>query len=562
MLDHLRADSQGTTGSTSDYDATNTPTTPGSEPGRLLRIAEEQSSVHRPRPTSAGHELSQPMPSDHPVITADQARPHEQHILTSPFLSFGDFTQNVLANNSYFSYEPVGGTPGLIDRTPAISTTTLWRDVDSLDPLAGLAATPSLTDAAERYETTPLIERGVELFFSHLYPIYPFLSREATLRWLANPRTLTKSQKTLIWSISALSMVAVDDWADLGSEQRIAFSRQSIRKCQQLRVGWDFAEESCFEDVLTSLFIGVAYFDFKCRKASWTFVREAIALATAAGLHDPATYSQWSAEEQVHRRRAYAILYITERGAAIMDFFPVSILVPPVLSTSTLPAEDPSVGPSLSALHQLFSLLDLKFVRLWNDPSHTAFGGSIYADLHMLQDHLRELKFDERPLSDIQRADVLITQQWLRLIFWQAALRQGLISSIADNIVFGYDYPIAIAMDLQAVVRTLTPVAIQVHGLGIFEKQFEVAYSLMDALAHSKIAQPEHYECLRFLLLSLSASPSSRQIYVKTLENKMSGPQKYRNLSGVELLRDESRQSSRRQSTAVGASDRTARPER
>ena len=108
-------------------------------------------------------------------------------------------------------------------------------------------------------------------------------------------------------------------------------------------------------------------------------------------------------------------------------------------------------------------------------------------------------------------------------------------------------------MDLCEVVKSLPPVAIQVHGLGIFEKQFDIAYSLMDTLALSGTTQPEHHECLRYILLSLSASPNSRQIYVRTLEKRMSGQQKYRSLGGVQLLREDagSRQASRRHSNAI-----------
>ena len=134
-------------------------------------------------------------------------------------------------------------------------------------------------------------------------------------------------------------------------------------------------------------------------------------------------------------------------------------------------------------------------------------------------------------------------------MFWQAVLRQGFISTTADDPAFTYTYPIDVAMKLREVMISLPPIAIQVHGLGVFEKVFEVVYSLMDALALMG-TQPEHHECMRFLLLSLSASPNSRQVYIRTLEKKMGGQRKYRSLAGVELLRDDgSRHNSRRQST-------------
>lgn len=181
--------------------------------------------------------------------------------------------------------------------------------------------------------------------------------------------------------------------------------------------------------------------------------------AIAAGIHNSQTYAHLSEEDKIRRQRAWALLYITERGAVIPDGFPVSILMPPYLEGKGLPGEDSTIAPGLSALHGLFSLLDFKFVKLWNDPTYTAFSdSSSYSDLSLLQTHLRELHVVDQNLSEIQRADVLITQQWLRLIFWQAALRQGFISATANDPAFTYHYPIEIAMTLSEVVKSLPPV--------------------------------------------------------------------------------------------------------
>ncbi|OQO01156.1 hypothetical protein B0A48_13399 [Cryoendolithus antarcticus] len=241
------------------------------------------------------------------------------------------------------------------------------------------------------------------------------------------------------------------------------------------------------------------------------------------------------------------------------------MIVPPGLPTESLPDEDPSIIFGLSSLYHLFSLLDSNFVRLWNDIGLSFATTQKRDELATLQAHLRE-PLDMRHVSDIQRANVLVTQQWLRLIFWQSALKLSMITSTASDSAFTYKYPIEIATSLCEVVKSLPPVAIQAHGLGIFEKQFEIAYSLLDALVlcgYSKKSQ--HYETLRYLLLSLSASPSSRQVYVRTLERKMGqsdtrsgGDHKYLRLAGVELVQDDtgSRLSSRRQSVW----DTTGRP--
>jgi hypothetical protein len=95
-----------------------------------------------------------------------------------------------------------------------------------------------------------------------------------------------------------------------------------------------------------------------------------------------------------------------------------------------------------------------------------------------------------------------------------------LVSYDATDPIFYYDYPIKIAKDMCAAMVQLTQEAIMVHGLGIFEKIFEVTYTLMDALTLAQIAWSDSQE-LRYLFRSLSASPNSNITYVKMLESKL-----------------------------------------
>jgi hypothetical protein len=267
-------------------------------------------------------------------------------------------------------------------------------------------------------------------------------------------------------SMCAMTLVHVDKWPSMSTEQRAVHARKCIRQCQEIRMNTNFIENAAFEDILCSLFIAVTYFELKCRKASWFFVREAITLAHATGLHLASQDASLGATESIQKQRTYAILFITERGAAVLDSFPVTILSPPTLSFDMFLEEDPSVSRGLSSLHSLFSLLNFDFVQLWNELASLTGGERGFPELSRLQVHLRQ-DLGIQGLSDIQRADVLITQQWLRLVFWQAALRLGLISSSAADSAFTYHYPVEIASSLCEIVKSLPPVAIQVHGLGI-----------------------------------------------------------------------------------------------
>lgn len=74
----------------------------------------------------------------------------------------------------------------------------------------------------------------------------------------------------------------------------------------------------------------------------------------------------------------------------------------------------------------------------------------------------------------VQKADLLITQQWLRLIVWQSSFRQGLLSWGAPHESMHFAFPLAVARRTASVLASLPPSAVEVHGMGIFEKIFEI----------------------------------------------------------------------------------------
>ncbi|KAH0366782.1 hypothetical protein KCU65_g5161, partial [Aureobasidium melanogenum] len=388
------------------------------------------------------------------------------------------------------------------------------------------------------------IEHGVNLFFDKMYAVYPVVDERYLRSLLDNRQSLQESEQRLLWSICALTLMAVDAWPTMSLEKRTLAARTYIRKCLEDRISSSYIENAAVEDVLTSLFIAVTYFDLKCRKNSWFYVREAITLAQAAGMDAADSNMNLEPAERLRRQRIYALLYISERGAFIHDTLPVSIISAPELLCDQMPGEDRAISTGLSMLFRLFSLLDLNYIQARSKLSLSGGTNKEYVELSMLQEQLCHV-LDLADVSETQRADVLITQQWLRLMVWQTALRLGLVSSASMNPSYSYAYPIQIASSLHAVLKTLPSAAIEVHGLGIFEKQFEIAYSLLDALTLSDGTQsPQHHEMLRSLLESLSASPKSRDVYVRILQKKMGQDSSQKNnryvhLANVQLLVDD-----------------------
>lgn len=393
------------------------------------------------------------------------------------YLTFDQFAHVILGSSA------PGQLPPHVDIPQTNSSPAHLHDL--LSNLNSGTIPPTPTAAHPSFELNSITEHGINLFFSHLYPIYPILDENEVRSSLSISSELSHANSCMLLSICAMSLVHVDRWPNMSTEQRAVQARKCIRQCQEIRIHSNFIEEASFPDILCSLFIAVTYFELKCRKASWFFVREAITLAHATGLHLVSKDLSLNATERTQKQRTYAILFITERGAAVLDSFPVTILSPPELFNDTYLDEDPSVSCGLKSLHSLFSLLDFDFVQLWNELSSLTGEGRGFGELSRLQMHLRQ-DMATFGLSDIQRADVLITQQWLRLVFWQAALRMGLISSSAADSAFTYHYPVLIASSLCEIVKSLPPVSIQVHGLGIVSIMTPPAIILINTSSSSK----------------------------------------------------------------------------
>lgn len=176
-----------------------------------------------------------------------------------------------------------------------------------------------------------------------------------------------------------------------------------------------------------------------------------------------------------------------------------------------------------------------------NDAFGTASGGADSAD--------EEVKQEPEPeTTDIQKADLLITQQWLRLIVWQSSFRQQLLSWTAPDESMRFAFPLTIAARTAAVIQSLPPQAIEVHGMGIFEKIFEIGTWSMNVLQACDMASASgtnvagggaamgmdfagasdmgvlgvgrmsySVDPLEFFVRTLSASPNSRTQYAERL---------------------------------------------
>lgn len=166
-----------------------------------------------------------------------------------------------------------------------------------------------------------------------------------------------------------------------------------------------------------------------------------------------------------------------------------------------------------------YHLLDSSFVDSWNESSDTEVSTVTYT---VLQKQLNLPHPSHLSLTDIQKADILVTKQWLRLIVWQSSMRRGLLSSTAEDESMTFRYPIKIAHSLLNVISSLPTTSIEVHGMGIFEKIFEIGNTFLDVLdACGNNIPQEIYgvtkDPFQMFIKTLSQTPNSQKQYANML---------------------------------------------
>lgn len=165
-----------------------------------------------------------------------------------------------------------------------------------------------------------------------------------------------------------------------------------------------------------------------------------------------------------------------------------------------------------------YHLLDSAFVDSWNE---AADGPASTLTYTALQRQLDLPHPADMTLTDIQKADILVTQQWLRLIVWQSSMRQGLLSSHAEDESMTFRYPLKIAHSLLDVISSLPTTSIEVHGMGIFEKIFEIGNTMLDVMQACGTAYTHE---------SYGIAQDPFGIFVKTLSQTPNSQRQYANL--------------------------------
>ncbi|KAK2040554.1 fungal-specific transcription factor domain-containing protein [Colletotrichum somersetense] len=236
---------------------------------------------------------------------------------------------------------------------------------------------------------------------------------------------------------------------------------------------------------------------------SLLYLREAITLAQIMGLHKESSYLALPLPEQQMKRRILWLLFVTERGVAMLHKLPVvlkSNIRFPSLDGSGVGEDEGHVLPAFKKLADLFWIFDQSgaFDILQNSDDEDAMWSmadglqtASRACLDVAQRKLQEIPLDSDASNDVQRADIVVTRQWMQAVLWKVTMNHGRAwssgsySNNNNNNVTSLSHPIQIAKEFLQLISQLPSTAIEAHGPGIEFKIYEIASAVTDAVANN-----------------------------------------------------------------------------
>ncbi|KAK3396815.1 hypothetical protein B0T20DRAFT_243585 [Sordaria brevicollis] len=420
------------------------------------------------------------------------------------------------------------------------SVSTTWAsDVSTAPETIGLFANEHIYPSRGAF--LYLIPKCVELFYQHLYPVMPVLYIPEIQRM--DPRTCDLPEKNLLFSLSALTCFRISGHS-LSAEESPEFWDQAgrflLNDCLDVRKQYDLYENISLNTVVSSMLLACSFFETNQSTKAWVYLREALTFAQELGLEDESTYAGLSSEEALCRQRVFWLLYIYERAFAILRNKPLILRRTPKLPMTVHAYESRGIHTGFLQLLGIYIPLRDSIIEAWTYGSHPTVDVNTY---HALQNQLarpagssgglsiphpllppsptvavssiqipvsQACGFSDLSLSSSsmsssptdpvapvaepapsQTAELLVTQQWLRLIIWLSSLRQGYLSWAAENESMHFAFPLTIARQTALVLRSLMQMgnfdthgiaALEANGIGIFEKIFEIGAWCMNVL--------------------------------------------------------------------------------
>ncbi|KAI9368797.1 fungal-specific transcription factor domain-containing protein [Aspergillus egyptiacus] len=360
--------------------------------------------------------------------------------------------------------------------------------VSSPDSMNSISDSPlRMFQPSPRTLTPPVLLAHVNVYLKYMFPIMPVVQRTELQQDCHQPECLSPQRYAFLASLCAAthiqlkldgaapaadtsqSQTGVDGNSLMSGEELLAEAVRARKEC-------DLVEESSVESLLTSFFLFAAYGNLDRQNHAWFYLCQSTSMIFTLGLHRESTYTELRPEEAEQRRRVFWLLFITERGYALQQAKPV-MLRNSIQKPQVLCSDDPILAYGFINLIGVFENLSVNLYD-WlstggNDtttamPPTSAIQASLSKPISL------------EGVSEIQKVDILITQQWLQTIMWKLSMTRPSQSGSRTETVLPFHLPVVVGKAVMSVIAEASQGAVDAHGIGMEQKLFDLGSSVAD----------------------------------------------------------------------------------
>ncbi|KAF1934071.1 C6 zinc finger domain-containing protein [Didymella exigua CBS 183.55] len=330
-----------------------------------------------------------------------------------------------------------------------------------------------------------LVESCMEFFFINVYPSQPVLNRRRAQEAVVNMDRSIEAYSMIV-ALCAYVIIHANmeiqpnllERHEMAQMNNVQFGHILLEESVRVRRGYDYRENPTPFTVLTSWLYHGCYFGLAKENTAWTYLREATTQAQLLGMHDEETYKHDPLDSS-RKRVLYWLLFMAERTHAIHKRRPITLHPSIHLPTLDDVPSDRPVAVGLELMINLYKTIDDTFVNLWN----RVHGHTNPQWMAQLQTQLSEAVPAYLECTEAQAVEIRVTQQWLRAMVWQLCLNHGVVASVSQDTSMTFKFPIQISRDLLTMTHQFSQPAMEVHGVGLIEKLFDIACCLTDVVA-------------------------------------------------------------------------------
>ncbi|KAK9235573.1 hypothetical protein V1525DRAFT_381304 [Lipomyces kononenkoae] len=272
----------------------------------------------------------------------------------------------------------------------------------------------------------------------------------------------------------------------LGLAQTLMDSALAMRNMNPL-----FAENPNTDSILTSFFLFASFFHLQLPQAAWLRLREAVTMAEILDVQSH--YDETvPVEERQKRALLYTMLTVTEHAFAVQRRYTLTKnLLSRLQNFPALHQSHLHAAFGVTKLVSLFGVIKVDILECWNEKcgahtgSCTKMTRERALDMHrLISEAYHDKTTDVDLLSEAQKADITISQQWLHNRLWNVCHSHGLLNATSvGHREMSFTYAIDIAQETMRISREFTMESLEVHGIGMLGKLNDIASTVVMLLS-------------------------------------------------------------------------------